>query len=46
MSLTHLRLKILDSKYLNVARCNLGPATAMTVLGIEQDFVNQMAQDV
>ena len=35
MSLTHLRLKILDSKYLNVARYNLGPATSMTVLGIE-----------
>lgn len=43
MSLTHLRLKILDSKYLYVARCNLGPATSMTVLGIEQDFVNQVA---
>ena len=44
MSLTHLRLKILESKYLNVARCNLGPATSMTVLGIEQDFVNQVAR--
>ena len=44
MSLTHLRLKILDSKYWNVARCNLGPATSMTVLGIEQDFVNQVAR--
>lgn len=41
--LTHLRLKILGSKYFNVARCNLGPATSMTVLGTEQDSVNQVA---